>query len=142
MTKIKKTQSPVKASAKKTTAKKAAVKKAAKKATRPKGNPKAKPDTRTEDAAQFDLNEFATLWQQKWADMLTEQGWPEQSAIPSVGQMPFMMPFMMPNMASAQTGSTQTDGAAIQQLQQRIAQLEYRIMELERSLIQHRAKKL
>ncbi len=135
MSKTKKTQ-PVKAA--KTTAKKPATKKAASR----KDIPKAAP------SAGADMAAFATLWQQKWGELLQEKGWPEQAAMPSIGQMPFMFPFMIPGMASAPPAPMPTppapsaiDAATLQVLIQRIAQLEHRIMELEHQLLQRNAKK-
>lgn len=145
MTKTKKTQSPL-AGSKAPKTKAAGTKKtAAKKAVRKKPAPKtARSKTAKSGASsaspEFDMNEFAALWQQKWQEMLQEQGWPEQAAMPSVGQMPFMMPFMMPNMGMP-TAATGMDSAMLQNLQQRILQLEYRIMELEHKLLQRNAKK-
>lgn len=62
------------------------------------------------------------LWQQKWAEMLKEKGWPEGAAMPgmaqAMGHMPFMMPFM---------GFGNTDSALLQRLEaveKRLAALE------------------
>lgn len=147
MTKIKKTQSPDKTAASKAATqsakKKPKVKKAAKKAGK-----KSAPNTEKPRSANPDMADFAALWQTKWAEMLQEKGWPEQAAMPSIGQLPFMMPFMMPNMTSSMTPSMTTGitpgmGAVpqniaadpiIQSLLQRVAQLEFRILELEKTL--------
>ena len=84
------------------------------------------------------MNEFAALWQQKWMEMLQEKGWPEQAAMPSMGQLPFLMPFM----PFGQTGSAQSGQSdpAIPDLLRRVEQLEQRIMELEKQLAKPKRK--
>lgn len=74
-------------------------------------------------SSDFSAEAFTKLWQEKWADMLREKGWPEQMAMPNMGQMPFMMPFM-PNFS----------GFGDNAMQNRIAELEQRIVVLEKKL--------
>lgn len=68
------------------------------------------------------MAQFASLWQQKWTEMLHEKGWPQEMAAPSMATMPFMNPFMMPHMHSAAPD-----------LQARIKELEARIAKLEKA---------
>lgn len=75
---------------------------------------------------EFDSEAFARLWQEKWAAMLKEKGWPENMAMPNMGQMPLMMPFM-PNFSGF---GTPDNGA----MQNRIEKLEKRIAALEKKL--------
>jgi hypothetical protein len=83
--------------------------------------------TQTESPA-FNPDEFAKLWQDKWAQMMKEKGWPEGTAMPNMGQMPFLMPFM-PNFSGF---GAATDNA----MQSRIEELEKRIARLEKQMAQ------
>lgn len=69
------------------------------------------------------MAQFAALWQQKWAEMLHDKGWPTEMAPPMMGNMAFINPFMMPHMAG--------DGNAA--LHARIKELETRVAKLEKA---------
>ena len=71
--------------------------------------------------------DFVQLWQQKWAEMLKEQGWPEGMAMPGMGQAMGQMPFMMPFMSGF--------GGSNAELLQRIEALEKRLAMLEKKHI-------
>ncbi len=71
------------------------------------------------------------LWQDKWAQMMKEKGWPETMAMPQMGQMPFYMPFMSGFSGFGQ--SSPTDNTA---LIGRIVELEQRLAAVEKKLTQ------
>jgi len=73
------------------------------------------------------------LWQQKWAEMLKDKGWPEGMAMPGMGQTMGHMPFMMPFMGGFGGG----DPALVQ----RIEALEKRVAALEKKPVKRQAKK-
>lgn len=66
------------------------------------------------------MAQFGRLWQEKWAAMLHEKGWPKDMAPPTMATMPFVNPFMAPHMQGGPDLST------------RIAELEARVAKLEK----------
>ncbi len=66
------------------------------------------------------MAQFGKLWQEKWAAMLHEKGWPKDMAPPSMATMPFVNPFMAPHMHQATPDLT----ARIAELEARVAKLE------------------
>lgn len=90
-----------------------------------RSNSKSMTDKTQTHSFQFDSDQFMKLWQDKWAEMLKEKGWPETMAMPQMGQMPFMMPFM-PNFGGFGAAPDNTA------LHNKIAELEQRIATLEK----------
>jgi len=86
-------------------------------------NSKTMTDKTQTHSFEFDSEAFAKLWQQKWTDMLKEKGWPENMAMPGMGQMPFMMPFM-PNFSGFGVPAANAMQTRIEALEKRIAVLE------------------
>lgn len=79
-------------------------------------------------SAEFDTEKaretaeaFMTLWQQRWHEMMQQNGWPTDMQVPNMGQMPFMSPFMG---GFGQGFSQSSDAARIDALEKRIAALE------------------
>jgi hypothetical protein len=91
--------------------------------------------TQTE-SPQFDPEAFMKLWQSKWSEMMKEKGWPENAAMPNMGQMPFLMPFM-PNF-SGFGGAADT---RIEELEKRVAALEKKLVQRSKTPVKKTARK-
>lgn len=77
---------------------------------------------------------FLELWQKKWTEMLQQKGWPADTPIPGMTNMPFMHPLMMGMGFGGFGAPPATPHSGTEQLQHRISELEKRIEQLERQL--------
>jgi hypothetical protein len=91
--------------------------------------------TQTE-SPPFDADEFMKLWQGKWAQMMKEKGWPENMAMPQMGQMPFFMPFM-----PGFSGFGASPDNRIAELEQRIAALEKKMTQRNKTPVKKTPRK-
>jgi len=95
--------------------------------------------TQTESPS-FDTESFMKLWQQKWAEMMKEKGWPEGTTMPNMGQIPFLMPFM-PNFSGFGAATDNAMQSRIEYLEQRVALLEKKLTQRNKPIVKKPARK-